>query len=129
MGLHQGSALSLFILTLVMDELTKGIQDRLPWCMLFADENVFIDITREGVNDKLERWRHTLESRGFKVSRLKAEYLHYCFSGREDVRGEVTIVGMEIPKVKKFKYLGSIIQQKGDIDEDINQRIKMGWIK
>ena len=36
---------------------------------------------------------------------------------------------MAIPKVKKFKYLGSIIQQKGDIDEDINQCIKVGWIK
>ena len=31
---------------------------------------------------------------------------------------------MTIPKVEKFKYLGSIIQQKGDIDEDINQGIK-----
>jgi len=34
-----------------------------------------------------------------------------------------------MPKVAKFKYLGSIIQQKGDIDEDINQRIKAGLIK
>ena len=34
-----------------------------------------------------------------------------------------------IPKVEKFKYLGSIIQQNGDIDEDINQHIKADWIK
>jgi len=34
-----------------------------------------------------------------------------------------------IPKVDNFKYLGSIIQQNGDIDEDINQRIKVGWQK
>jgi len=34
---------------------------------------------------------------------------------------------MTIPKAKKFKYLGLIIQQKGDIGKDINQRIKMGW--
>jgi len=54
MGLHQGSALSLFLFTLVIDELTKGIQDRLPWCMLFADDIVLIEVTREGVNDKLE---------------------------------------------------------------------------
>jgi len=55
MGLHQGSALSPFLFTLVMDELTKGIQDGLTWCMLFADDIVLIDVTREGVNDKLEQ--------------------------------------------------------------------------
>ena len=40
--------------------------------------------------------------------------------------GEVTIDGMAIPKVAKFKYLGSIIQQKGDTEDDINQCIKVG---
>ena len=71
LDLHQGSALSPFLFTLVMDELTRGIQDELPWCMLFADDIVLIDETRQGVNDKLERWRHTLKSRGFRVSRSK----------------------------------------------------------
>jgi len=43
--------------------------------------------------------------------------------------GEVTLDGRQIPKVNKFKYLGSIIQQNGDVDEDINQRIRVGWQK
>ena len=112
-----------------MDELTKRIQDGLSWCMLFPDDIILIDVTREEVNDKLERWRHTPESRGFRVSRSKTEYLHCGFSGREDGRGEVTIEGVAIPKVEKFIYLGSVIQQEGDIDEDINQPIKADWIK
>jgi len=95
--------------------------------MLFADDIVLIDETRQGVNDKLERWRHTLESRGFRVSRT--EYLHCCFSGRGDARGEVTLNGGPTPKVDKFKYLGSIIQQNGDIDGDIIHRIKVGLQK
>jgi len=33
---------------------TKGIQDELLWCMLFADVIVLVDETREGVNEKLE---------------------------------------------------------------------------
>ena len=109
MGLHQGFALSPFLFTLVMDELTKGIQDELPWCMLFADDIVLINETREGVNAKLERWKHALESTGFRVSRSKTKYLYCCFSGREDERGKVTIDGMTIPKAEKFKYFGLII--------------------
>jgi len=37
--------------------------------------------------------------------------------------------GRPTPKVGKFKYLGSIIQRNGDIDEDINQQIRVGWQK
>ena len=81
-----------------MDELTRGIQDELPLCMLFADDIVLIDETRWGVNDKLERWRHTLESRGFRVSRTKTEYFHCGFSGRVDVGGEVTLDGSRYPR-------------------------------
>ena len=94
--------------------------------MLFADDIILIDETKQGVNDKLESWRLTLEARGFRLNKLKTEYLHYCFSGRREERGEVTLDRRQIPKVDKFKYLGSIIQQNGDVDEDINQRIKVG---
>jgi len=55
--------------------------------MFFADDIVLIDEIRQGVNDKLERWMHILESRGVRVSRSKTEYLHYCFNGRVDAGG------------------------------------------
>jgi Reverse transcriptase (RNA-dependent DNA polymerase) len=56
-GLHQGSTLSQYIFTLVMDEITKDIQGDIPWCMLFADDVVLINESRIGVNQKLELWR------------------------------------------------------------------------
>ena len=59
-----------------MDELTRGIQDEIPLNMLFAYDVVLIDEFREGVNAKLELWRSTLESQGFRLSRSKIEYLH-----------------------------------------------------
>lgn len=48
-----------YLFALVMDELTRQIQDIAPWCM-FADDIVFVDETREGINAKLETWRETL---------------------------------------------------------------------
>ena len=94
--------------------------------MLFADDIVLIDVTRQGVNDMLESWRHTLEARGFRLSRSKTEYLHCCFSGRIEEGREIVLDGRAIPKVVKFKYVGSIIQENGDIDEDISQQIRVG---
>ena len=54
-----------------MDELTREIQDKIIWCMLFADDIVLIDGSREDVNTKLECLRDTLEAKGFKLSRSK----------------------------------------------------------
>ena len=54
--------------------------------MLSADDIVLIDETRDELNDKFEQWRHTLESRGFKLSRSNIKYLKCGFS---DVEGMV----------------------------------------
>jgi len=58
-----------------MDEVTRGIQGDIPWCMLFADDVVLVDESQAGVNRKLELWRHILESKGFRISRIKTEYM------------------------------------------------------
>jgi hypothetical protein len=56
-----------------MDEVTRDIQGGIPWCMLFADDVVFVNGSRTGVNQKLELWRRTLEVKGFSLSRSKME--------------------------------------------------------
>ena len=75
--------LSPFLFATVMDELTRAIQDEIPWCMLFTDDIVLVDETRAGVNAKLELWRQTLESRGFRLSRAKTEYMECIFRKQE----------------------------------------------
>ncbi|XP_070045289.1 secreted RxLR effector protein 78-like [Nicotiana tomentosiformis] len=54
MGLHQGSAVSPFLFSLVMDALTHHIQGEMPWCILFGDDIVLIDEMRGDVNKRLE---------------------------------------------------------------------------
>jgi Reverse transcriptase (RNA-dependent DNA polymerase) len=91
--LHQGSVLSLYIFTLVMDEITNDIQRDIPWCMLFADDVVLIDESRIKVNQKLELWRQTLESKDFRLSRTKTEYMRCQFSGKNSDDGDVSLDG------------------------------------
>ncbi|VFQ71409.1 unnamed protein product [Cuscuta campestris] len=130
MGLHQGSALSPFLFALVMDVLTQGVQDGVPWCMLFADDIVLIDDTREGLNDKLKLWRLALETKGFRISRNKTEYMECRFSGRDtESEVEVRIDSHLIPKVDKFRYLGSVIQADGELDADVGHRVGVAWAK
>ncbi|VFQ85258.1 unnamed protein product [Cuscuta campestris] len=130
MGLHQGFALSPFLFALVMDVLTQGVQEGVPWCMLFADDIVFIDDTREGLNDKLERWRLALETKGFRISRNKTEYMECRFSGREtELEVEVRTDSHVVPKVDRFRYLGSVIQADGELDGDVGHRVGVAWAK
>ena len=106
-----------------MDELTRATQDELSWCMLFADDIVLVDETKAGVNVKLELWRQTLESRGFRLSRFKTEYME-CKFNKQGIRDYsiVRLDGQEIPMSSHFKYLGSIIQKDGEIDSDVSNK-------
>ncbi|KAG5576697.1 hypothetical protein H5410_056831 [Solanum commersonii] len=89
-----------------------------------------IDETRDRVNARLEVWRQTLESKGFKVSRTKTEYLGCKFSDAlEEADVEMRLDTQIIPKKDSFKYLGSVIQGSGDIDDDVTHRIGVAWMK
>ncbi|KAI3801889.1 hypothetical protein L1987_30006 [Smallanthus sonchifolius] len=123
-GVHQGSALSPFLFAVVLDELSKSIQDAIPWCMLFADDIVLIAESKETLNNRLKEWRTVLEHKGLKISRSKTEYLHCNFSGANvDEETQISIEGGVVPKTLKFKYLGSVIQSNGDIDNDVVHRV------
>ncbi|KAG2594592.1 hypothetical protein PVAP13_5KG006512 [Panicum virgatum] len=95
-----------------MDEVTRDIQGEIPWYMLFADDVVLVDESRAGVNRKLELWRRTLESKGFRLSRTKTEYMMCDFSATRHEGGRRLV-----------------LQKDGDIDEDVRHRISAGWLK
>ena len=81
-GLHQGSALSPFLFAVIINRLTDEVRREPPWTMLFTDDIVICEETREEVERRLESWRYALEKRGMKISRSKTEYL--CINGGND---------------------------------------------
>ena len=106
-GLHQGSALSPFLFAVIMDWLTDEVRREPPRTTLFADDIVICKEIRKEVEQRLESWRYALERRGMKVSRSKTEYL--CVNGRNDDK-TVKMEDKKMPRVKEFKYLGSMVQ-------------------
>ena len=128
-GLHQGSALSPFLFTSLMDVLSSPLQGEVPWCMLFADDIVLVDESRAEVSCRLELWREALESKGFRISRTKTEYMECSFGGASVGDGGVMLGDDVVPRKECFKYPGALLQGDGGIDEDITHRIQMGWQK
>lgn len=55
----------------------RSIHAEVPWCMLFANDIVLIDETCRRVNDKLEVWRETLESKGLFDLKTSNAGIHY----------------------------------------------------
>ena len=92
--------------------------------MLFADDIVICEETREEVEQKLESWKYALERRGMKVSRSKTEYL--CINGGND-NETVKMEDTKVPKVKEFKYLGSTVQESGSCERKVKKRVQAEW--
>ena len=125
-GLHQGSALSPFLFAVLMDRLTDEVRLESPWNMLFADDIVICERSREQAEESLERWRNALERRGMRISRDKTEYL--CLNGPA-AGSSVKLQGAELAKVDEFKYLGSMVQENGKCEREVKKRIQAGWSK
>ena len=123
-GLHQGSALSPFLFAVIMDRLTDEVRRESPWTMLFADDIVICEETKEEVERRLESWKYALERRGMKVSRSKTKYL--CINGGNDDE-TVKMEDTKLPRVKEFKYLGSTVQESGGCEREVKKRVQAGW--
>jgi hypothetical protein len=97
--------------------------------MLFVDDVVLVHESKTVVDQKLKLWRRTLEAKGFMLSRSKTEYMKCDFSATTQEEGGVRLDDHVVPKKDTFRYLRSMLQKNGDIDEDVSHKIKAGWLK
>ena len=69
-------------------------------------------------------WWYASERRGMKVSRAKTEYL--CINGGNDDK-TVKMEDKKVPRVKKFKYLGSTVQESGSCEREVKKTVQAEW--
>ena len=91
--------------------------------MLFADDIVICEETRDKVELRIECWRYTSERRGMKVNRSKTKYL--CINGRNDDE-TVKMDEIKVPRVNEFKYLESTVQESGGCEKEVKKRVQTG---
>ncbi|XP_071695521.1 uncharacterized protein [Rutidosis leptorrhynchoides] len=126
-GLHQGSALSPILFTLILDELSRVIQEIIPWSQIFADDIMLVADSKEELNRRLKQWREALEQNGVRISRQKTEYLRCDFDRVEDeqnARVNISIGDQILHPQDSFRYLGSVLHKYRRIDEDVTHHIK-----
>ena len=106
---------------MIMDSLTDEVRREPPRTMLFADDIVIFEETREEVEKRLECWRYALNRRGMKVSRSKTKYL--CISGEKDEQ-TVKMEDTKMPRVKEVNYLDSKVQESGSCERKVKKRVQ-----
>jgi hypothetical protein len=87
--------------------------------MLFVNDIVLIDGSRIRVDNG-----DTLESKYFRFSRTKIEYMRCQFSSDSSNDEDVSLNGQVLSMKDTFRYLRSILQSDGRINEGVSHRIK-----
>jgi hypothetical protein len=67
--------------------------------------------------------------KSFRLSKTKTEYMMCQFSGDNSDDGNISLDGQIVSKNDTFRYMRSMLQSDGRIDEDVSHRIRAGWVK
>jgi hypothetical protein len=51
------------------------------------------------------------------------------FSGENSDDGDVSLDGRVVHMNDTFRYLRSMLESEGEIDEHVSHRIRVGWVK
>ncbi|XP_068247897.1 uncharacterized protein [Palaemon carinicauda] len=108
-----------------MDAITERVRGQSPWTMLFTDDIVLCDKTRERLEGKLERWREELESRGLNISRTKTEYM--CCNSQNQLN-DIHLLGEIVKTTEEFKYLRLYVEESAELQMEVSSGIKWDGI-
>ena len=123
-GVHQGSALSPLLFILVMDTITRDLQQDVPWMLLYADDVMLAAKTREELQQCVQSWNDRFSQYGLRLNFSKTEYMETNSSD-----GTIRVNGENMPEAKIFRYLGSTIQHDGCVDVAVRTRVSAAWIR
>ncbi|CAG4986627.1 unnamed protein product [Parnassius apollo] len=73
-GVHQGSVLSPYLFSMILDELSASVQKLIqPWLLMYADDIALVDGDKGRLTRCVHAWREALENGGLKLNVAKTE--------------------------------------------------------
>ena len=124
-GVHQGSTLSPLLFILVMDTVTSGLHKPIPWTLLYADDVMLAAKSRLELQHQTQLWSDRLAEYGLRLNKRKTEYMAIDPQETETI----SVDGVDLPRVTKFKYLGCTISDNGGVIDEVNARTQASWMK
>ncbi|VDP00291.1 unnamed protein product [Schistosoma mattheei] len=85
----------------------------------FADDLALLSQTQQQMQEKTNSVAAASEAVGLNIHKGKSRILRY----NTKLTNPITIDGEDLEDVKTFTYLGSIIDERGGSDADVNGRI------
>ena len=125
MGVPQGSILSVTLFSVKINNIVKSVCPGVE-CFLYVDDFCIcyrskhmhtIERQLQQVLNYLSKWSN---ENGFKFSKTKTKCMHFCQSRKLHLDPELTLDGVQIEVVPKFKFLGLLFDSKLSFIPHIN---------
>ena len=70
----------------VMEVVTRGVKEGLPWELLYADDLVLVAQSKEELRERVLQWKECMELKGLKINIGKTKVMRSGKSGGEIVK-------------------------------------------
>ncbi|KAL4148126.1 hypothetical protein QTP88_002420 [Uroleucon formosanum] len=135
-GLRQGDGMSPILFNIVVEKVVREMnitpqegvkfQELSIGLLAYADDQVIMEDSQDGLKDLLNRLEKAAMKVGLHINEDKTEYM--VVGRRDTIRlyPTLNVNNRNFKRTRQFKYLGSILSERNEIEIEIGTKIQSG---